>query len=378
MIWNGQRCCGHCGSLRTRDASHAKMPYWCSDCRSYFSVRTGSALESSRLPLRKWAIAIYLEVTSLKSVSSMKLHRDIGVSQRAAWFMLHRIRQAWTGPDDRFDGPVEADETYVGGKRKNMPKAKRAKLTGRGTAGKTAVAGVKDRATNRVSAAVVKATDSKTLQGFVSDRAAPNATVYTDDAPAYAGLPFDHHTVKHSVGEYVDGMAHTNGIESFWSMLKRAHKGTFHKDQPQASEPLRAGIRREAQRPQPRHHRADGGVDCRAGRQEASLPRSHCRQRTGLGSTTVMKTLTDDEMREKIKGVQRLDELNLYQSDTFSTELAVEIRCLENHHPYTFWISRHRLVARLKEILRDLEPTVEEELLLALNRIESLLEKQNQ
>ena len=91
-----------------------------------------------------------------------------------------------------------------------------------------------------------------------------------------------------------------------------------------------------------------------------------------------MKTLTDDEMREKIKGVQRLDELNLYQSDTFSTELAVEIRCLENHHPYTFWISRHRLVARLKEILRDLEPTVEEELLLALNRIESLLEKQNQ
>ena len=232
MIWNGQRCCGHCGSLRTRDASHAKMPYWCSDCRSYFSVRTGSALESSRLPLRKWAIAIYLEVTSLKSVSSMKLHRDIGVSQRAAWFMLHRIREAWTSPDDRFDGPVEVDETYVGGKRKNMPKAKRENLTGRGTAGKTAVAGVKDRATNRVSAAVVKATDSRTLQGFVSDRAAPNATVYTDDAPAYAGLPFDHHTVRHGVGEYVDGMAHTNGIESFWSMLKRAHKGTFHKISP--------------------------------------------------------------------------------------------------------------------------------------------------
>ena len=233
MIWNGERCCGHCGSLRTRNASHAKMPYWCSDCRSYFSVRTGTALESSRLPLRKWAIAIYLEVTSLKSLSSMKLHRDIGVSQRAAWFMLHRIREAWSSPDhNSFAGPVEVDETYVGGKRKNMPKAKRAQTTGRGTAGKTAVAGVKDRATNRVSAAVVRATDAATLHDFVTDRAAPNATVYTDEASAYTGLPFDHHTVKHSVGEYVDGMAHTNGIESFWSMLKRAHKGTFHKLSP--------------------------------------------------------------------------------------------------------------------------------------------------
>ena len=97
------------------------MPYWCTDCRSYFSVRTGTALECSRLPLRKWAIAIYLEVTSLKSVSSMKLHRDIGVSQRAAWFMLHRIREAWKPRrGSSFSGPVEVDETFIGGKAKNM------------------------------------------------------------------------------------------------------------------------------------------------------------------------------------------------------------------------------------------------------------------
>ncbi len=231
--WGGERTCGKCGSAKTRAVPKATpMPYWCTDCRGYFSVRTGTPIARSNVPLRKWAIAIYLCLTSLKSVAANKLRSDIHVSRTTAWFMLHRIREAWTGPDDRFDGPVEADETYVGGKRKNMPKAKREKLTGRGTAGKTAVAGVKDRATNRVSAAVVKATDSKTLQGFVSDRAAPNATVYTDDAPAYAGLPFDHHTVRHSVGEYVDGMAHTNGIESFWSMLKRAHKGTFHKISP--------------------------------------------------------------------------------------------------------------------------------------------------
>ena len=209
------------------------MPYWCRDCRSYFSVRTGTVIAHSKVPLRKWALAIYLELTSLKSISSMKLYRDIGVSQPTAWFMLHRIREAWSSPvGNSFAGPVEVDETYVGGKRKNMPKAKRAQMTGRGAAGKTAVAGVKDRATNRVSAAVVKATDAATLHDFVTDRAAPNATVYTDEAAAYNGLPFDHHTVKHSVGEYVDGQVHTNGIESFWSMLKRAHKGTFHKISP--------------------------------------------------------------------------------------------------------------------------------------------------
>ena len=100
------------------------MPYWCSDCRSYFSVKTGTAMQASKVPLRKWAIAIYLCLTSLKSVSSMKLQRDIGVSQPTAWFMLHRIRQAWGSEDaGPFDGPVEFDETYFGGKRKNMSNA---------------------------------------------------------------------------------------------------------------------------------------------------------------------------------------------------------------------------------------------------------------
>ena len=151
MFWNGERCCGHCGSLRTCKASHAYMPYWCSDCRSYFSVRTGTLLESSRVPLRKWAIAIYLEITSLKSVSSMKLHRDIGVSQPTAWFMLHRIREAWKVPgSNSFAGPVEVDESYFGGKRRNMRASKRKALTGRGAKGKTAVVAMKDRASNQV------------------------------------------------------------------------------------------------------------------------------------------------------------------------------------------------------------------------------------
>ena len=114
------------------------------------------------------------------------------------------------------------------GKRKNMPKAKRAKLTGRGAVGKTAVVGVKDRASNRVMARSVPATDKPTLQGFVAKHAAPGAKVFTDDASAYEGLPFDHEAVCHSAGEYVRGMAHTNGIESFWALLKRGYHGTFH------------------------------------------------------------------------------------------------------------------------------------------------------
>ena len=234
-LWTGKRRCGHCGSLRTREVPNAKpMPYWCSDCRSYFSVRTGTALERSRVPLRKWAIAIYLEITSLKSVSSMKLHRDIGVSQPTAWFMLHRIREGWTRSEDsdRFTGPVEVDETYMGGKRRNMSNLKRKQLTGRGPVGKTAVVGAKDRATNQVAAKVVTSTDKETLQGFVKDHAAEGAKVYADEAKAYETLPFDHEAVKHSVSEYVRGQAHTNGVESFWAMLKRAHEGTFHKISP--------------------------------------------------------------------------------------------------------------------------------------------------
>ena len=236
IMWpDGERCCGHCGGLDTHRVKSGKpMPYRCRDCRKYFSVRTGTALAPSRLPLRKWAFAVYLVCTNLKSVSSMKLHRDIGVTQKTAWFMLHRIRETWavdTGA--AFAGPVEVDEAYFGGLRKNMPKAKREELTGRGTVGKVAVVGIKDRRTKQVAARVVEHTDKPTLQGFVDEHASATAKLYTDDATAYGGADRPHETVKHSAQEYVrylDGeTVHTNGVESFWSMLKRAHKGTFHR-----------------------------------------------------------------------------------------------------------------------------------------------------
>ena len=233
VLWAGERCCGKCGSVETRTVPHAKpMPYWCPSCRSYFSVRTGTAIARSNVPLRKWAIAIYLCLTSLKSVSSMKLHRDLGVSQKTAWFMLHRIREAWAEQlPGAFAGPVEADETFVGGKAKNMHAAKRKQITGRGGADKMAVAGVKDRPTGRVRASVVKRVDGPTLTGFVEGHAAPEAIVYTDEAVAYTTLA-NRHAVKHGVGEWVRDQIHINGMESFWSMLKRAHLGTFHKLSP--------------------------------------------------------------------------------------------------------------------------------------------------
>ena len=233
-IWPQGPYCPRCGSFNvTGGIKHKTMTHRCRDCEGYprFSLKTGTVMESSKLGYQTWAIALYLVMTGLKGVSSMKLHRDLEITRKSAWHLAHRLRKALAeGDAPLFLGPVEADETYVGGKRKNMPNRKRKELTGRGTVGKTAVAGVKDRETNRVAARRMEATDASALQSFVRDHVEPGATLYTDEAKAYAGMPeFAHEAVNHSAKEYVRGMASTNGMESFWAMLKRGYQGTFHK-----------------------------------------------------------------------------------------------------------------------------------------------------
>ena len=238
IIWADGRVCPHCGCTDTFEnpKSEPSRPYRCKGCHQHFSVRLGTILEGSPLPFRKWVLAIYLHMTSLKGVSSMKLHRDIEVTQKTAWFMLNRIREAFKRDDDDeppMGGPVEVDETFVGGTVRNMSNARRKARKDAGLAqgatDMTSVVGIKDRELNEVRAEVVDARDMETLQGFIAEHAATDAKVYTDDHRAYAGMPFDHETVNHSAAEYVRDMAHTNGIESFWAVLKRAHKGVYHK-----------------------------------------------------------------------------------------------------------------------------------------------------
>ncbi len=230
IVWpNGSRHCPRCASLGTYRCRHAKMPYRCRDCGKYFSVKTGTVMAGSPLPLRKWAYAIYLDMSSPKGVSSTRLRHDIGVTQKTAWFMQHRIRQAFVRVrPDRFEGPVEVDEAYIGGKERNKHASKR--VPRKGWSGKIPVVGLKDRATNMVSAYVVKNTDSTTLWRIITAHIGPGSVIYTDEYPAYSRLTpsYRHRAAKHSSGDYVRGDVHTNGMESFWALLKRAYKGTFH------------------------------------------------------------------------------------------------------------------------------------------------------
>ena len=227
--WPDGITCPFCQSTEVSSRPTRKpQPFRCRACRKDFSVKTGTVLHSSNIPLSKWAIGFYLFMTNLKGVSSMKLHRDLGIGQKAAWHMAHRIRETLDTTGGKFAGPVEADETYIGGLEKNKHEWKKLKA-GRGAVGKTPVAGVKDRETNQVRTEVVAATDKRTLQNFVIRHTEPTAQVYTDEAAAYHGLPRAHEAVAHSANEYVRWrMAHTNGLESHWALFKRGIEGIYH------------------------------------------------------------------------------------------------------------------------------------------------------
>lgn len=228
MRWTDGPVCERCGCAESSYLSTRRV-WKCKACKRQYSVKVGTIFEDSPLGLDKWLPAVWLVANSKNGISSHELGRALGVTQKSAWFMLHRIRLAMqSGSFDKIDGIAEIDETFIGGKARNMHAVDRKrKITGTGGVDKTIVVGALQRGGD-VRATVVADRTASTLQGYVSENVEEGATVYTDALNAYTGLAtdYEHETVDHAV-EYVSGQVHSNGIENFWSLLKRGLHGTY-------------------------------------------------------------------------------------------------------------------------------------------------------
>jgi transposase-like protein len=229
--WNGQlKCaysdCGHDKVYKCKDR------YKCAKCERIYSVRVGTIFEDSKIPLQKWFAAIYLITSHKKGISSLQLHRDLGVTQKTAWFLLHRVRTSLglnTGTE-KLTGTCEADETFIGGKNKNRHANKKVKDSqGRSFKDKSPVAGIIERG-GELRAKQVPDTTGFNLKSFIVKNITFGSPIHTDEWWGYNGLAaaFKHNVVKHNEGEYVKGDAHTNTLEGFWSLLKRGVVGIYH------------------------------------------------------------------------------------------------------------------------------------------------------